>query len=467
MIRNEQAEYMLDAPQLLKQFAGKWVIWGVVSLLVAGALVAVNYRSQKSAYAEYQDLLAAYNESFASPEDLGVEPIDPEKARAKLSESSLDTVENALTFYQIAQDRKDYREHSALNQLDANNAKSLVLRYRSISDNNAADTEALKQFALSDDFSSVVAEAVEQYQKEYVSEILSATVAGTLVTITIWLPEDADEEDILQKCDRLVTEFGTARGAGTETYSLALESYDVKHTVYPAVTKNIQDSTNNVINAQNTLASYLSGMDDNELAVYHAEFGEAYYPKSVEKGKAEEPEEPEAVAPPAFKPVLAVAGFLTGLALCLLVYICYVVLSGRVYSRAIERTMGLDYSADLWIKEKAHGKAAERSSFDSVSENVNELGAVRGLCFVEVGEIRTEMRSTLSELEDSVDQLISLDRMQILDQPVLPVADAIGSHETEIIILADVKRVRYGKLAKVVYEFRNLGFARISCICLH
>ncbi len=467
MSRIEQAEYTLSTLQCIKEFLGKWFLWLIISIVAGAGIAVVDYRSQRANYAEYEVQLADYQEAEINDDAQQPKLVDPVVAKAQLTAAEEDTVENALILYEVMEERRDYRDHSALNQLDANNATLMTLRYDTVSANPTADTEALYQFFLSGDFFAVLDDAVEQYRKEYVSEILSSSVAGTMVTVSIWLPADASENDVKEKINNSVHEFGQTRKEKDDTYVVSLNYFEVKNKVNQAITTNIQGSTGNLINAQTTLENYLKGMSENALAVYYAELGEQYYSKEIPNVDEVTLEEPEVVEQPKPNLLLVIGGMIAGFAFSLFGYICVQILLGKIYSQAVGRSMELDYSADLWIKEKAYGKEAERSSFDCVSENVNELGTARGICFVEVGETRAEMLSILSELEESVDRLISLDRMQILEQPVLTVADAIGSRETEIILLADVKRVRYGRLARVVYELRNLGFARISCICLH
>ncbi len=467
MSRMEQTEYTLDSLQCMKEFFGKWYLWLFISIVAGVGITMANYRTQSGKYAEYEARLADYQEVIMDAAEQKQELVDPEVAKEQLSVSEVDAVENALILYEVVQQRKDYRDHSALNQLDANNAKLLTLSYRIVSTNSSVDIERLHKFFLSEDFYAVVADTVEQYRKEYISEILSVSVTGAQVVLKIWLPEDSFEKEVQSAINSSVQQYWDDQGLNREIEDVVLEESEVNHIAYMAVTNNIQGSTGNYINAQAALDNFLAGMSDNALAVYYAEFGEAYYVQTEDPQDTDKVEMPEVVERPSFNLLLAFGGLVAGLALCLFGFICVQIFYGKIYSQAVGRSMGFDYSADLWIKEKAYGKEAERSSFDCVSENVNELGTARGICFVEVGETRAEMQSIISELEESVDQLISLDRMQILEQPVLTVADAIGSRETEIILLADVKRVRYGRLARVVYELRNLGFARISCICLH
>lgn len=456
-------EYTLDIVQASKVFIKKWWIWTIVAIFFASLLFMKDYISQKKEYNEYLNLLES---SKADDEELINEKeilIDPEEAREALTEAEKETVTNALDYYHVMLDRQYYRDNSALNQLDGTNTKNFIARYILSSPSTTTDMELFKNLFLSDKVSESISEYIKEYKKEFVAEVTSVSSNNSLVIYVIMIPENVDEDKFFQLIDNEVKLFANERSKENEGFKISFVNYEVRHLVSTIVTNNILNSANNYVSSWNTLDSYLTGMTDNAKAVYYNELGKPYYVKNDNIFEEKEPIEP--VNPPKKDFKLVLIGLISGVAVCYLVYLSIQIISGKIYYRALVRVLELDYGADYWSNNREI-KSIDVENNKAVIENIGIICNSRRTILVEFGEFRENTKQGMEDIEQKISEHIKR-KVVFNERPFVELMDSIEDKSSELLIMLDVKRNRYGKVVKFVNSLKKEGFERVACICLH
>ena len=399
-------------------------------------LLVRDYKKQQTDY-------VAYSSTPEANADQNVE----------LTETEKETVNNALAYYQVAMDRKEYRDHSALNQLNANNAKQLIVRYEVTSETVAVDAEELRLYLTSETFYKLLADSVEGYSAEYIIEVFSVGVGGNYVTITLWLPEASEETKVAGVIDEAVQKFAASYETEDESYSVSLETSECKHAVNVNATNNIQNSTNNYINAQKALDAYIVGMTENAKVAYYGEIGVVYTPVSAGTTAA--------VAPPAYDVRQFLIGVLGTLAVALLFFACYRILRGTIYSKAFGRSLDLDYVSDLKVTKN------EDAVNEQVLDSLNCLGKRNGIVLLQTGIEDHKVQNVTDLLKKELEGNVATQVLEMKGLPLAGVMDVVENKEAEVVLLVDVAKMRYGKAAEIVNGLRSAGMYRISCVCIH
>ena len=444
-MKRASEEYTFDLVAVLRELVSQWIWWVVLGVLLGVLLMGYQYR--KDSYA-YRDAVNA------------AVPVDPLSVEQMLSEAERESVENAVLYYQVVQDRSEYREASALNKLNGSSAVLLKLRYQVASSDPGSALEMLRQHTLSSSFYEDIASVVEDYRAEYISEVLTVEFVGTYAYISIWLPDSTDPETVKDAIDASVQQNVAALKNLTAGTVFAMEEADISHQFCERAVTNQFTSAANSANAQATLDATVNALTENARIVYYNRIGVPYTPAGMAAVSSEAP---------GWSPKMGVAGFVAGIVLYVMIYVCVILWKGRIYPRAVRQNLGADYAQDLWIGKKAplQKKVTDKSSIsEQVSGTLRGIGETRRICLLQMGDLKEASAQVIEQLAGSLGETQVI-REKLGNRTALELADYLKDPATEIILVVDGERMSYRKVAGFMNEMREFGFERFGLLNMH
>ncbi len=443
-------EYTFDLAEVLKELLSKWIWWGVMGILLGILLMGYRYFSDAQ----------RYQEAVSTAQEQASLSVEPQLVEQILSETEKESVENAVLYYQVAQDRSEYREASALNKLNGSSAVLLKLRYQVASSDLGSALEMLRQHTLSSSFYENIASVVEDYRAEYISEVLTVEFVGTYAYISIWLPDSADPETVKNAIDASVQQnVATLKNLTADTL-FTMEEADVSRQFCERAVSNQYASAVNSNAAQATLDAALSILTENAKIVYYDRIGVPYKPT----GEAEVLSEV-----PSWNIKMGITGFAVGIVFYVLIYLCVILWKGRIYPRAVRQNLGADYAMDLWVGRKAplQKKTVDKISIsEQVSDTLRGIGETRRICLLQMGDLKEPSAQAIEQLAGSLGET-RVSREKLGNRTTLELADHLKDSSTELIMVVDGECMSYRKVAGFMNEMRGFGFERFGLLNMH
>ena len=414
MKRMDKNMFGISIADYLRKMLLQWKAILLVSLILALAVSALNYSKQ----------MKSYNEISAMTNTEAEENISPEaKIETILSGLSADdrlAVEQLIRQGKWLHERNKYLEESLMMNYDPYNVKTISMSFHISGIENEIQTKGLISEYLSvfDDsdaiaaIGEVVAPGVEtRYIKESIMYQIAdddnenPDIEGNFFSVYIVVPEDTNEEDVIQVVKGLIGQKGKELGTKVAGHDIELLSSSAQNMVLSQIIKKKNEIINSITNMQGLHNNSIATSSEVQLGAYSQIMTLMNIAEKADSIDPDAAAETDVIPKPHFSKKYFVLGFALGLVLYLFAALAYILTAGRLTSAS-----SVENDADI----RCLGEFALEGEQKSLIKKLLTSGAFANLIYRKASDTAKQMDMLIKKI-CSICSFRNLKKVTLLD----------------------------------------------------